>query len=94
MVHDWMECYTVVIQPNDYDPNNINILYSEGSRVVKGSISSNDKFLNPLRTKKVNIGSLENPKFSNIGDYWDDEIVGEITDLLPEFQYLFPTKFS
>ena len=37
---------------------------------------------------------LKNPKFANIGDYWDDETVGKITDLLHEFQDLFPTKFS
>ena len=60
---------------------------------MKGSGLSNDKFLKPLRTKKVNIGSPENPKFANIGDYWDDETVGKITDLLHEFQDLFPTKF-
>ena len=40
------------------------------------------------------IGSLENLNFSNIAYYWDDESVGNIMDLLHEFQYLFPTKFS
>ena len=29
-----------------------------------------------------------------IGDYWDDDTVGKITDLLHEFQDLFPIKFS
>ena len=42
--------------------------------------------MNPLKIKKVNIGSPENPKFVNIGDYWDDEALGKITDLLHEFQ--------
>ena len=55
---------------------------------------SSDQFLSPLKIKKVNIGSSENPKFANIGDYWDDETMGKITDLLHEFQDLFPTKFS
>ena len=50
--------------------------------------------MKPLKIKKVNIGSEENLKFANIGDYWDDETVGNITDLLHEFQDLFPTKFS
>ena len=49
--------------------------------------------MNPLKLKKVTISSLENPKFSNIRYYWDDEIVGNITDLLHEFQDFFPTKF-
>ena len=60
---------------------------------MEGLSLSNDKFLKPLKTKKVNIGSPENTKFSNIGDYWDDEMVGKITDLLHEFHDLFPTKF-
>ena len=55
---------------------------------------SSDQFLSPLKIKKVNIGSPENPKFANIKDYWDDETIGKITDLLHEFQNLFPTKFS
>ena len=55
---------------------------------------SNDQFLSPLKIKKVNIGSPNNPKFANIGDYWDEETVGNITDLLHEFQDLFPTTFS
>ena len=42
----------------------------------------------------MNIGSLENPKFSNIGDYWDDETLGKIIELLHEFQDLLSTKFS
>ena len=54
----------------------------------------NDQFLNPLKSKKDNIGSLENPKFANIEDYWDDETVENIKDLLQEFQDIFPTKFS
>ena len=42
---------------------------------VEGFGISSDQFLRPLKIKKVNIGSHENPKFANIGDYWDDEIV-------------------
>ena len=61
---------------------------------MEGFGISSDQFLNPLKVKKLNIGSLENPKFSNIGDYWDEETVGKIMDLLHEFQDLFPMKFS
>ena len=53
-----------------------------------------DPMNQPLKIKKVNIGTEENPKFSNIGDSWDEETMVKITDLLHEFQYLFPTKFS
>ena len=48
----------------------------------------------PLKIRKVNIGTEENPKFASVGDYWDEETMAKITDLLHEFQYLFPTKFS
>ena len=63
-------------------------------REVEGISISSDQFLKPLKIKKVNIGSPENPKLANIGDYWDDETVSKITDLLHEFQDLFPTNFS
>ena len=36
----------------------------------------------------------ENPKFANVRDYWDEETMAKITDLLHEFQDLFPTNFS
>ena len=61
---------------------------------VEGFGISSDQLLSPLKIKKVNIDSPKNPNFSNIGDYWDEETVGNITDLLHEFQDLFPTKFS
>ena len=60
---------------------------------MEGLGISSNQFLNPLKVKKVNIGSPKYPKFVNIGDYWDDEIVAKITNLLHEFQDLFPTKF-
>jgi hypothetical protein len=43
--------------------------------------------------KKVNIGIVENPKMANIGDYWDEQTVESITDLLHEYSDMFPTKF-
>ena len=52
---------------------------------VKGSGISSDQFLNPLKIKKINIGSPENPMFANIGYYWDDEIATKITYLVHEF---------
>ena len=47
-----------------------------------------------LKIRKVNIGTEENPKFTSVEDYWDEETMAKITNLLHEFQYLFPTKFS
>lgn len=42
----------------------------------------------------MNIGSDKEPKFADIGYYWDEEIVSKVTKLLHEYQELFPTKFS
>ena len=85
-----MECYNITGEPDDDDPLEINILESKGIRIVEGAPITTDRFLKPLKIKKVNSGSEENPKFTNIGDYWDEETVGKITDLLHEFQDLFP----
>ena len=89
-----MECYNITGEPDDDDTLEINIPKSEGIRTVEGSHITTDQFLKPLKIKKVNIGSEENSKFANIRDYWDEEIVGKITDLLHEFQDMFHTKFS
>ena len=40
------------------------------------------------------IGIEADPKLASIGDYWDDETMGHIADLLQEYQDLFPTKFT
>ena len=89
-----MACYNLAGEPYD-DTNNINIPESEGVWDIERSGISSDQFLKPLKTKKANIGLSENPKFANIGDYWDDhETVTKITYLLHDFQDLFPTKFS
>ena len=47
-----------------------------------------------MKIKEVHIGSPKNPKFANVRDYWDDEVVAKIADLLHEYQNLFHTNFS
>ena len=83
-IQQWMGCYNLAGDPND-DPANINISESEGTHEVEGSGISSHQFLKPLKIKKVNIGSPENPMFANIGDYWDEETVVKIMDLLHEY---------
>ena len=34
----------------------------------------------------------EHPKLANIGDYWDENIVGKVVELLTEYRDLFPKK--
>ena len=88
-----MAFYNLDGDPDD-DLTNINIPESEGTHAVEGSGILGDQFLKSLKINKVNIGSLEYPKFANIGDYWDEETVTKNTDLLHEYQDLFPTNFS
>ena len=87
-----MTFYNFSGDPKD-DLTNINIPESKGSLVVEGIDISSEKFIKLLKIKKVMIGSEDNPKFANIGDYWDEETVAKITDLLHEFQDLFPMNF-
>jgi hypothetical protein len=44
--------------------------------------------------KKVNIGTTENPKMASIRDYWDEQTIERITELLHEYSDLFPTTFT
>ena len=78
----------------DDELRNIKILKTEGSRDVAAPDVPIDPMSQPLKIRKVNIGTEENQKFVSVGDYWDEETMEKITDLLHEFQDLFPTKFS
>ena len=89
-----MECSNITREPYDDDPLEINIPDSEGMCVMEGYSMFTDHFLKPLKINKLNIRSVESPKFANIRDYWDDETVGNITDLLHEFQDIFPKSLS
>ena len=79
-----MTYYNLFRDPED-DLNDINIPDLEGSHAVEGSEISSEQFIKPLKIKKVNIGSKDNPKFANIGHYWNEEKVAKITNLLHEF---------
>jgi hypothetical protein len=48
----------------------------------------------PIKVKKVNIRTVENPKMASIGDYWDEKIMESITKLLREYNDLFPMTFT
>jgi hypothetical protein len=60
---------------------------------VEGPPLESEVYVVLIKVKKVNIGIVENPKMSNIGDYWDDQTLESITDLLCEYNELFPTTF-
>ena len=87
------ECYNFTIDEDD-DPRNINIPESKGSHTVVGPTLECPEIIEKLKIKKVNIGIEETPKIASIGNYWDDKTIGQIVDLLQEYQDLFPTKFE
>ena len=90
-----MECHNVSGRPEDDDGlQNINILEIEGSRDVAAPDIPIDPMNRLLKIRTFNIGPEENPKFASVWDYWDEETMAKIIDLLYEFQDLFPTKFS
>jgi hypothetical protein len=51
-------------------------------------------FVSPIKVNKFNIGTIENPKISSIGDYWDEQTIEAITELLRKFSDMFPTTFT
>ena len=90
-----MECYNMYGELEDDDELwNINIPKTEGSRDVATPDVPTNPMSQPLNIRNVNIGTQENQKFASVGEYWDEETMEKITDLLHEFQDLFPTKFS
>jgi hypothetical protein len=51
-------------------------------------------FTTPIKVAKVNIGTNENLKMASTGDYLDEKIVERITELLHEYNDVFPTTFT
>ena len=91
-----LECYNFAEEPGDEDenPRSINIPESKGTRKVEGPKLEIPAITEPINIKNINIIGIETePKFASIGDYWDDEMVGHIADLLHDYQDLFPTNF-
>ena len=90
-----MECYNLCGEPkNDDELHNINIPQTKGIRNVVAPDIPADPMNQPLKIWKFNIETKENPKFASVWDYWDEETMEKIIDLLHEFQDFFPTKFS
>eukprot|EP00253_Pinus_taeda_P006591 PITA_06591 len=89
-----LECYNVQVEDDDDDPRNINIPEKEGSHEVRGPTIKDPDITAPLKTKQVNIGTEEQPKYATLADYWDNATLEKVIELLREYQDLFPTKFT
>jgi hypothetical protein len=72
----------------------VNITEIEGQRDVEGPGVELPFIGQPINIKKVNIGREKKLKFENVGDCWDVATIDKITELLHEYQDLFPTKFT
>jgi hypothetical protein len=71
----------------------VNITETEGQRDIEGLGIELPFIGQPIKIKKVNIGTEQAPKLANVGYYWDYATIDKITKLLHEYQDLFPTKF-
>ena len=83
-----VECYNLAIDEDD-DPRNINIPELEGHYEVHGPAVEAPEVTHPLKTRQVKIGLEEMPKYATIGDYWDEEMVRKVTQILHEYQDYF-----
>ena len=65
-----LECYNFASESEevDEDPRNTNILESEGTRDVEGPQLEIPVITEPIKIKKMNIGTNEETKFASIGD--------------------------
>ena len=60
---------------------------------MKGPPLESEVIVGPIKVKKVNIGTVDNPKMAIIGDYWDEKTMESITKLLHKYNDLFQKKF-
>ena len=79
--------------PDEDNPHIIKIIEIEGEREVEGPSLESKVFFVPIKVKKVNIGTKNNPKMANIGHYWDEQTIERITELMREYSDMFPTTF-
>jgi hypothetical protein len=95
-----MACSKVDKDLEDYEyleePRHLKFTESKGIRAVKDIIFDDisSLYTKPLKLHKVNIGREEHPKMDSIGDYWHEQTMIEIQDLLQEYEDSFPMSFS
>ena len=92
-MQDIVNCCNLSIKECDEDPRNVSIPDSEGERAIAGPPLQTIDVIKTMKLWEVNIGIEEQPKLAKIGDYWDDDTVGKVAELLTEYQDLFPKKF-
>jgi hypothetical protein len=91
-LHRLQGSYNINVDEDD-DPRDVKNLQIEGKRDIEGPGIELAFVGQPIKIKKVNIGIEQAPNLENIGDFWDDATISNITELLHEYQDLFPSKF-
>lgn len=91
-----VQCCKVEEVLDEEDPRDLHFEEKEGYCALQGATagSSAPEYNKPLKSKKYNFGIDEKPKMAIIRDYWDEQIVNQVVDLLKEYQDIFPTSFS
>ena len=77
-------CYNINVDEED-DLRNVNIVEIEGQRDIEVLTFKLPFLGQPIKIKKVNIGTEQAPKLATVGDYWDDATIDKITKLLHEY---------
>jgi hypothetical protein len=77
-------CYNINVDEDD-DPRKVNITETEGQRDIEGPGVELPFIGQPIKIKKVNIGTKQTLKLDNVGDYWDVSTIDKITKLLHEY---------
>jgi hypothetical protein len=86
-------CYNINADEDD-DPRKVNIATIEGHRDVEGLGVELPFIRYPIKINKFIIGTKETLNLANVGDYLYAATIDKITELLHEYQDLFPTKFT
>ena len=84
-----LECYKLETNEDD-EPHNIIIPDSEGTHKFQGPYLEIPEITEKVKTKHINIGTKSDPKFASIGDYWDEETMGNIVDSYRKIKTCFP----
>jgi hypothetical protein len=61
-------CYNINVDEDD-DPRNVNIAEMKGQRDIEGPGVELPFIRQPIKLKKVNIGTEQAPKLANVGYY-------------------------
>jgi hypothetical protein len=94
-IYELLKCYNVAKEEYDEeDTRNVQMPKTKGEQAIEGLDIESITYTQPINTWKVKLWMIENPKFAQIRNYWSEETVEKIVELLREYHDLFPMNFS